>query len=262
MIPTLDRITTLNSPPRRARFFAAALVAAGIGLAGCGSGSGAPATTAPPGSTTPTGSTAAPGGSTVSIPTSTTASGGAFAAFTGKLQSGENETFSATYQSTGTQGTTQTIQFATAPPHSFAFISDGGSNEFVSNGTTADSCTHDSGSWVCSSLPAAETTAFAGAFQFYEGKFWLTALSEIKAVGAAEGVSVASSTKTVNGFDLQCVTFSSTVKADANGEYCVNGQGILGYVKSATTTFEMTQFSTSVSSSTFQTPAGATITTS
>jgi hypothetical protein len=103
---------------------------------------------------------------------------------------------------------------------------------------------------------------FTDAFGLYTGKYWLTDLSAVKAYAASKGVSIATSSMTENGISLSCVTYSSSTVASENGELCVTPQGVLGYVKAGTTTLTITSFTTSVPSSTFQPPAGATITTS
>jgi hypothetical protein len=265
MTSTLERISFFHPGRRRAGAVAATLLAAAIGLVGCGSsGPSATATTASPGTTSSSpGSTSSPG-TTVSTPTGSTSATDPLAAITGKIQSGETQTFEATYKASA-NGTTKTITIAAAPPKSFAFMipASGGSSatDLVSNGTSTYECSQPSGAWQCISLPTSELGALSNVFELYEGKYWLNDLTGLKAYAATAGVSLTTSSMTVNGFSLQCVNFSSTTHASENGEWCVTAQGIMGYVKAATSSFELTSYSTSVPSSTFKPPTGATITT-
>ena len=72
-----------------------------------------------------------------------------------------------------------------------------------------------------------------------------------------------SSTKTVNGFAMQCVDFVASGVAGTS-TICTTAQGILGYVNVASdsTSFEIKSYSASPPGSLFQLPPGATITTS
>jgi peptidoglycan DL-endopeptidase CwlO len=262
MTPTLERIRVFRPGRRPAGVMAAALVAAAIGLAGCGSSPSSTATTTTSsGSTSAPTSTSAASTSTTTTPTSTS-SADPLAAFTGKLSAGETQTFHSTYTAIQA-GTTKTVSIALAPPNSFAFsVSGGGSaaGDLISNGTTVYSCSKSTGTEVCTSLPAAEAADFSGVFDLYTGKYWLTDLSAVRAYAASKGVSVTTSTMTENGIGLSCVSYSSSTVASRNGELCVTAQGVIGYVKAGTTTLTITSFTTSVPASTFQPPAGATIT--
>jgi hypothetical protein len=239
---------------------AAAVVAGALLLGACGSstpsGSGATTTTTSSGgSTTPT---TASGGSTT-----TTASGGvsSISGLANALSAGGAVTYDATYKVTTSSGT-DTITFAAQPPSSFAYsgtTSSGGKEDYFSNGTASYACSENSGSsqWQCVNLGSSGLGAYAGIADLYEGKYWLGLVNDEKAYASLAGFHFTSSSMTVNGIALQCGTWTGGPN-NQSGEVCVTSQGILGYVKSASSTFEIQSFSSSVPSGTFSVPAGAT----
>jgi hypothetical protein len=76
------------------------------------------------------------------------------------------------------------------------------------------------------------------------------------------GDKVTSSTMSLNGFDMDCVDLVAQGVAGTSS-ICSTSQGILGYVKVApdSTSFQITDYSSSPSASLFQLPPGATVTT-
>ena len=249
---------------RRGGGLVGALLGGALLLAACGSNKTAATTTTLTGGATTT--TSQPSGGSTS-PTTTVAAGvgGDLGALASKLQAGETVTYDASYSVT-TSGKNETIEFAAEPPSSFALKvnNSSGLTEIISTGTKAYSCTQATGSssWTCISFPPSDAATYTALAQIYEGKYWYQNILAIKAAAAANGVTVSTSTKSVAGVTLQCVSYTGGT-AGAGGEVCVTSQGILGYVHAdaSNTTFELSHYSTSVSSSTFQTPAGATITT-
>ena len=77
------------------------------------------------------------------------------------------------------------------------------------------------------------------------------------------GDKVTTSTMSLNGFDMHCVDLVAR-GVPGTSTICSTSQGILGYVKVASdsTSFQITNFSSSPSPSLFQLPPGATVTTS
>ena len=67
----------------------------------------------------------------------------------------------------------------------------------------------------------------------------------------------------LNGFDMNCVDLVRQGREPGTSTICTTSQGILGYVKVAadSTSFQITNYSSSPSSSLFQLPPGATVTT-
>ena len=76
------------------------------------------------------------------------------------------------------------------------------------------------------------------------------------------GDKVTSSTMSLNGFDMNCVDLVAH-GVPGTSTICSTSQGILGYVKVASdsTSFQITNYSSSPSASLFQLPPGATVTT-
>jgi hypothetical protein len=101
-------------------------------------------------------------------------------------------------------------------------------------------------------------------YALYSGSYWIDFLRIYSAVAALHGVTIGSSTMSVNGFSLQCADVTSgSGKSATTSKWCVTSQGILGYVsvsqKSAD--FEIKSYTSSPAASLFALPAGSTITT-
>jgi len=190
-------------------------------------------------------------------------------AFTTKIQAGESTTFEATYITTGSSPAT--IVYAVQPPKGLAFTAtpSGGSGspsaDIIVNASGEYSCTPPSGStstWSCQKLGTATATVENQIFDFYTPAHWVTFLRDFSIAAGFAGDKVSSSSMKVNGFAMSCVDFVASGVAGTS-TICTTAQGILGYVKVAsdTTSFEITQFSTSPSSSLFELPPGAKVTT-
>jgi len=76
------------------------------------------------------------------------------------------------------------------------------------------------------------------------------------------GDKVTSSTKSLNGFAMNCVDLVAK-GVSGTSTICTTSQGILGFVSIASdsTSFQITNYSSSPSPSLFQLPPGATVTT-
>jgi hypothetical protein len=190
--------------------------------------------------------------------------------FTQGLKSGEATAFEATYVTTG--GSPTTVTYAVQPPKEVTFMqkangaTSGTSNlDLVSNPTGEYSCTSASSSsgWSCQKLNKAEAIAQNALVGFYTPSHWVNFLSGFSFVAGLAGDKVTTSTLTVNGFSMKCVDFRAKgVKGTST--ICTTAQNILGYVKVAgdANSFEIKSYSSSPSSSVFQLPPGAKVTTS
>jgi hypothetical protein len=185
--------------------------------------------------------------------------------FTTKLQSAQPPNFEATYLTTGSAPAT--IVYAVEAPKGLSFTDtpSGGANP-----TGVDIIVNSSGEYSCAAgsppqcqrvQPANQATENQ-IFDFYTPAHWVTFLQDFSIAAGFAGDKVSSSSKTVNGFAMSCVDFVAPGVAGTS-TICTTAQGILGYVKVAAdaTSFEITQFSTSPSSSLFELPPGAKVTT-
>jgi len=224
--------------------------------AACGSSSssGTTTTAAPGGST----STTSAGGGGSSSTTTTTSSTGTGSAFLGKFQSGEHATFIATYKVTSSSNSSSSLEDLTiaqqAPNALFKGVSSAGTFELITRGTKSYLCSETNGTWLC--FNGGKSNPEAALFAVYEPG---TYFPEVQAAVKAEGGQASYSTKSVNGFELSCVSVSGATGEKGSGTYCVTAQGILGYVSYSSGAskggFEIESFSTSVPSSEFTLPA-------
>jgi hypothetical protein len=191
-------------------------------------------------------------------------------AFNTKLQSGAATTFEATYVTTGRAPAT--IVYAVQPPQGVAFnlTPTGGTGDtapvhLVANASGEYACTQQSSAaqWMCQKLGTADAKTQNEIFSLYTPAHWIGFLRDFSLAAGFVGDKVTSSTMTVNGFSLNCVDFRAAGVAGTS-TICSTEQGILGYVRVASdsTSFEITNFSTSPDPSLFQLPPGATVTTS
>jgi hypothetical protein len=188
--------------------------------------------------------------------------------FNAKL-SGAATTFEATYVTTGSAPAT--VVYAVQPPKGVAFddTPTGGTGDttpvhLVVNSTGEYACSQPSATaqWTCEKLPTASAKTENEIFNFYTPAHWIGFLRDFSLAAGFAGDKVTSSTKTVNGFAMNCVDFVAP-GTPGTSSICSTAQGILGYVKVATdsTSFEITKFSTSPPASLFQLPPGAKVTT-
>ncbi|MGO9559248.1 MAG: hypothetical protein ACLPYW_09180 [Acidimicrobiales bacterium] len=195
-----------------------------------------------------------------------------------KMKSGESATFVATYVTTGISPAT--IKVAATPPKDFAFVltpSKGAVSDLIQNSSGSYICGNQSSTgsgtsskWTCTKLSKNTIGTYNAMKALYSAQYWIDFLNVYKYAGVT-GVTITSSTKTVNGFSMQCIVSSGSAGATTTTgtepattfTVCVTSQGILGYVNvsSDSTAFELKNYSSSPPSSLYQTPAGATITT-
>ena len=195
-------------------------------------------------------------------------------AFSTKLQSGTATPFEATYVTTGSAPAT--IVYAVQPPTGVAFdlTPSGGTGDttpvhIVVNSSGEFACSQPSvtggGSgtqWTCQKLGTADAATENKIFDFYTPSHWISFLKGVSLVAGLAGDKVTSSTMSLNGFDMNCVDLVAH-GVPGTSTICSTSQGILGYVKVASdsTSFQITNYSSSPSASLFQLPPGATVTT-
>jgi len=188
--------------------------------------------------------------------------------FTTKLQSGAAIPFEATYVTTGSSPAT--IVYAVQPPHGVAFddTPSGGTGDttpvhLIVNASGEFACSQQSSGskWSCDKLGTVNAATQNKIFDFYTPAHWINFLKEFSLAAGIAGDKVSSSTMSVNGFSMNCVDFRAS-GVPGTSTICSTQQGILGYVKVAddATSFEIQKYTASPSSSLFQLPAGATVT--
>jgi hypothetical protein len=132
----------------------------------------------------------------------------------------------------------------------------------TSAATPANSTSANGPGWSCTKLGDAKQVLSSGLVDVYTPSHWVAFLDVVAIAAGLAGDSVTSSTRVVNGFDMNCVNLrASGVKGTST--ICTTSQGVLGYVKVAddSTSFEIKSYSSTPTASLFQLPAGATVTT-
>jgi hypothetical protein len=190
--------------------------------------------------------------------------------FTENLQSSNDTPFEATYMTTG--GSAATVVYAVDPSsgglafHETPTGSNASNAQIIVNSSGEYVC-NQSGSaaaaWSCRKLGKADAATENKIFDFYTPSHWISFLKGVSLVAGLSGDKVTTSTKSLNGFDMNCVDLVAKGVAGTS-TICSTSQGILGYVSVASdsTSFEITNFSSSPAASLFQLPPGAAITTS
>jgi hypothetical protein len=136
--------------------------------------------------------------------------------------------------------------------------------DIIANSTGEYLCTPPSGSTTttsCEKASALDATDENQLLDFYTPAHWVNFLKGFSLAAGFAGDKVTTSTKTLNGYSMNCVDFVAAGEPGTS-TICTAQQGILGYVKVATdnTSFELKSFSASPPASLFQLPAGAKVT--
>ena len=134
---------------------------------------------------------------------------------------------------------------------------------YVTTGS-APATIHYASTWTCLKLQGAEVSTDKLMYALYSGSYWIDFLKIYSVAAALHGVTITSSTMSVNGFSLQCaVVVSGTKPNQTTSKVCVTSEGILGYVSvsAKSADFEIKSYSASPPASLFALPAGATVTT-
>jgi len=193
--------------------------------------------------------------------------GAAISALSSKIKASDNKPYEVTYVTTGNNPVT--TELAASPPHEFAFgtTESGEILDVISNSTGEYACSRpsrSSGTWSCLKLKPAAIETYKLMYALYSGAYWIDFLRIYSAAAALQGVTIHSTTMSVNGFALQCAVVTDKKSTPTTtSKWCVTDQGILGYVSvsAKSADFEIKSYSPSPPSSLFQPPAGATITT-
>jgi hypothetical protein len=188
--------------------------------------------------------------------------------FTQNLQSTANAPFEATYMTTGSAPAT--IVYAVDPSSGGLAFHEGqtGANpsnvQVIVNSSGEYLCNQSgsAGAWSCQKLSKADAATQNKIFDIYTPSHWVSFLKGVSLVAGLAGDKVSSSTKSLNGFTMNCVDLVAK-GVPGTSTICSTAQGILGYVSVASdsTSFEITEYSSSPSASLFQLPPGATVTT-
>ena len=188
--------------------------------------------------------------------------------FTQNLQSAGNTPFEATYTTTGSSPVT--VVYAVDPRiKGLAFhetqTGSGASNvQIIVNASGEYVCNQSgsAGAWSCQKLGQADAATENKIFDIYTPSHWTAFLKGVSLVAGLSDDKVTTSTMSLNGFDMHCVDLVAR-GVPGTSTICSTSQGVLGYVKVASnsTSFQITNFSSSPSPSLFQLPPGATLTT-
>lgn len=221
------------------------LALAGICLAACGSSSSSVATTA-----------------TTHSPSSNTsgngvAHGSKINSLVTAMQSGKHEIFKATYTSSDGGSSTNIVTIEQAPPKS-AFVT--GGESFIDTGSSTYMCASDdsSGTPSVTCQNVGSSNPMAGMMEIFSPSTIVGELQSMQGIFAEHlaGYSISTSSRTYAGQPSTCVTLKTGTTSTT---YCVTASGILSYVNSGSSVFELTSYTTNVSASDFEIPAGATV---
>jgi hypothetical protein len=188
--------------------------------------------------------------------------------FTQNLQSGQSVPFEATYTTTGSAPAT--VVYAVDPSggglafHETQTGANASNLQVIVNSSGEYVCNQSGagGAWSCQKLGKSDAASENKIFDFYTPAHWVGFLKGVSLVAGLAGDKVTSSTMSLNGFDMNCVDLVAH-GVPGTSTICSTSQGILGYVKVASdsTSFQITNYSSSPSASLFQLPPGATVTT-
>ncbi len=188
--------------------------------------------------------------------------------FTQNLQSNKSTPFEATYTTTGSSPAT--VVYAVDPSsgglafHETQTGANASNLQVIVNSSGEYVCNQSgsAGAWSCQKLGTADAATENKIFDFYTPSHWISFLKGVSLVAGLAGDKVTSSTMSLNGFDMNCVDLVAH-GVPGTSTVCSTSQGILGYVKVASdsTSFQITEYSSSPSASLFQLPPGAIVTT-
>jgi hypothetical protein len=187
--------------------------------------------------------------------------------FTQNLQSTSNTPFEVTYTTTGSSPAI--VVYAVDPLtkglafHETQTGASASNVQFIVNASGQYACNQNgsTSAWSCQKLGQADAATESNIFDIYTPSHWTTFLKGVSLVAGLSGNKVTTSTMSLNGFDMNCVDLVAR-GVPGTSTICSTSQGVLGYVKvaSVSTSFQITNFSSSPSPSLFELPAGATVT--
>ena len=188
--------------------------------------------------------------------------------FSQNLQSTKDSPFEATYMTTGSAPAT--VVYAVDPAsgglafHETQTGSTASNVQVIVNSSGEYLCNQSgsAGTWSCQKLSKADAATQNKIFDIYTPSHWVSFLQGVSLVAGLASDKVTTSTKSLNGFDMNCVDLVAK-GISGTSTICTTSQGILGYVSVASdsTSFQITDFSSSPAASLFQLPPGATVTT-
>jgi hypothetical protein len=188
--------------------------------------------------------------------------------FSQNLQSTKDAPFEATYTTTG--ASPATVVYAVDPSsgglafHETQTGANASNVQIIVNSSGEYLCNQSgsAGAWSCQKLSKADAATQNKIFDIYTPSHWISFLQGLSLVAGLAGDKVTTSTKSLNGFDMNCVDLVAT-GVSGTSTICSTSQGILGYVNVASdsTSFQITDYSSSPPASLFQLPPGATVTT-
>ena len=188
--------------------------------------------------------------------------------FTQSMQSTKDSAFEATYATTGSAPAT--VVYAVDPSsgglafHETQTGSDASNVQVIVNSSGEYVCNQggSGATWSCQKLGQADSAAQNKIFDIYTPSHWISFLKGVSLVAGLAGDQVTTSTKSLNGFDMNCVDLIAK-GLGGTSTICSTSQGILGYVSVASdsTSFQITNYSSTPAASLFQLPPGASVTT-
>ena len=102
-----------------------------------------------------------------------------------------------------------TTELASSPPHELAFGTtvSGQVIDVIQNSKGEFACSRgvsSSATWSCIEVKGAEAATYKVMYALYSGAYWIDFLRLYSAAAALQGVTIHSTTMSVNGFALQC----------------------------------------------------------
>ena len=133
--------------------------------------------------------------------------GAAISALSNKLKTADTKAYEVSYVTTGANPVT--TEYAASPPHDFAFGTtlSGKILDVISNPTGEFACSESAslaGGWTCLKLQWTDIETYKAMYALYSGAYWIDFLKLYSAAAALQGVTIHSTTMSVNGFALQC----------------------------------------------------------
>jgi hypothetical protein len=228
-------------------------------VSACGSSSNSAKTTTT--STGASGSTSSSTSAASSTSSTSSASGSAsLSKIESQIETGQSATFVATYSVTAsTQSTTMKLTLAHSGSDSlFGVVNTTGQFEEILAGTATDICVQESGSWHCYSGVGGAGAAFATMIKEFENAYSSTTLAQTLKADESTAVGTATSTNTIAGQPVTCVSYHLTTNSD-HWTYCVTSQGVIAQAEGSASTgtfdMKMTKYSASVPNNEFTPPA-------
>jgi hypothetical protein len=176
-------------------------------------------------------------------------------------------TFEAVYASSGSAAATVTYAAQIPNDVAFSLTPSGGSGNtapvhLVQNSSGEYACEQMSGQWSCDKVSGVSASSQNALIDLYTPGHWVRFLSLFALAAGIAGDRVMTSTMSLNGFSMNCIDLATPGTAGTS-TVCTTSQGVLGFAQVAgdSTSFAITNYSSSPRASLFQLPPGAKITT-